>query len=1776
MTDTNKLKLSRRNTKGKLTRTLLMIHSLLDNDTDDLETLKGYVTRAEEQFHRVEERHAELIDSIEAESQFDEEEKWMTECEKEFVQVLIQARRLINRLSLHSSSNTDSTSTPSTHTASPGPSEPVSPGTSVPMSSQAPPTPSRALSQSTSAPSPKMAPMKFPTFSGDLKDYNRFKQLFLHCAGGLTEIECFYQLTEAMVNSRERSMIKGCISVERAWEVLDEYYGDQDKVVDSLLKELDDLKPYEYKGKVNLPAMRRFVQTLQTFETQAETVGLAGELNSRIMLSNIRHKLPEEHRIAFFKSVRDERTPDTLTGLVRWLYSQLLLLDKAKPAHTEAPTPYKNDKTSRSSNSVTYNPSPRQHGKGSRPEVPKCVLHQESNTHYLKTCNKFRGLDLKEKHDLMRKHSICNRCGHNNCGAGKPPYDLSSCQFVSPCSIRTCGSDAHFSAVCPVVYGSNVSSPSQPRDPPGQFNANARSSRQGPNPVNVTTATGTQLGGILPTVMGYLRIGNTRHLVRILLDGGSQATLVREGILPRMEHDRYQDHELTLVGGHTMSRRLRLIDCHIEDLEGKRTYPLTMIEIDKPCGNAPIIQADDLCQYDHLSDIEVSTAPSITIDVLLGVDNTHLMIWEEFIRGQRSDDPVAVRCPLGWFIQGGHSSSTSRLSNYVNVSAIGPIEEFIGLETMGLEPKRCRCSSDLLDRNATEIMQQSMSQLPDGAYEVALPWRKSPENIPDNYEYAVKRQKHLEKQFANKPEKWEVYCKQMRDQLKRGVSRQVTEEELRQDRAAGKKMWFLPHFAVTKDSSTTPVRVVYDGKARFQGHALNDYLMKGENANSDLFEVALRFREQEVGVIADISKMYQAIKIKPDDARFHRFIFRENPSHPMQVFELTTVTFGDKPSPTAAIITLRHVVHEHAPHDEGLKEVVSKQFYMDDLNESVPDLKQALELKSKLTEILGKGKFNLRKWQSNEQEVCDESEDTKSATILGTRWNLEKDTLSVKEVRPDKGIPTKRSILKQTASYYDVFGILSGILVRPKIFLQKLWQLNLDWDTPINPQGELCAVLDAINKDLEEATDVEIPRCLIPEKFKGVRPLPEVSLHGASDASEDAMGMGVWLRWSHPESTEAELSFVCARARLTPLKQSSMPRKELQAILLLSRLMCTIKDALRFNIAYCKIWTDSMTAISWLRGQSKSFRAFVAYRVGEITTRFDPIMDIAYVPSAQNASDLVSRGGTAAEMKRVIDGPDYLKLHPSLWPKTPENVPTDPKDTERKKFHTRNAKSFALSVSAVCKASPIIEASKFSSWPKLKMVTARVLSVRDLPKDKRLKQLTNQISQWPSRKLVREAELYWIRHAQRGINFQDPNIMKLDPFFDDETQVFRVGGRMDRAPVSYDVRHPYLLPKKSHISWLIVQDSHAHSLHGGHLRTATEVRKKYWIVGDTGISRRVVRACVICRRHRGKPVQQKMSDLPDFRVGRCSPPFQTTLVDYLGPVNVKLSRNTTTKGYGAVFTCAVTRAVHLTCVPDLSTDAFLQALERFVSIRGAPSMLISDNATCFRGADNTINKLNLKLDHDRVRERCLRYCAEWRFGPPGGPHHQGAVERIVQEVKKGMRHLVKADRLTFAEWETVFSQISGLINSRPITAKSSSPLDHPPLTPNHFLIGRGDLSCPQIPYDDFKGDLRKRREVCNAMVDGFWKRWMECIRTLSPRQKWHQSTENLEESDVVLIIGDNKARGSWKMAVVVKAYPGKDDLVRIVDVKNADGVIARKPVTKLILLMKKSERDDLE
>ena len=222
---------------GQLTRTLMTMDRLAKDDACDLEMLRKYITKAEQQFGKIEEKHSELIDAIEEQAEFEIEEEWMAECETEFVQVLLCTRRVIDCQSQSPLANQPFLlSLPTTPQPSPSSTvpnvQPVSTGTLPWVSSPAPLVPSPMMSTvpiqpvrtgtlpSVSSPAtltqspvcrpstsstPKMARMKFPMFSGDLKDYKRFKELFTHCSAGLTEIECFYQLTESMSNARERN-----------------------------------------------------------------------------------------------------------------------------------------------------------------------------------------------------------------------------------------------------------------------------------------------------------------------------------------------------------------------------------------------------------------------------------------------------------------------------------------------------------------------------------------------------------------------------------------------------------------------------------------------------------------------------------------------------------------------------------------------------------------------------------------------------------------------------------------------------------------------------------------------------------------------------------------------------------------------------------------------------------------------------------------------------------------------------------------------------------------------------------------------------------------------------------------------------------------------------------------------------------------------------------------------------------------------------------------------------------------------------------------------------------------------------------------------------------------------------------------------------------------------------------------------------------------------------------------------------------------------------------
>ncbi|PFX27139.1 hypothetical protein AWC38_SpisGene8168 [Stylophora pistillata] len=92
----------------------------------------------------------------------------------------------------------------------------------------------------------------------------------------------------------------------------------------------------------------------------------------------------------------------------------------------------------------------------------------------------------------------------------------------------------------------------------------------------------------------------------------------------------------------------------------------------------------------------------------------------------------------------------------------------------------------------------------------------------------------------------------------------------------------------------------------------------------------------------------------------------------------------------------------------------------------------------------------------------------------------------------------------------------------------------------------------------------------------------------------------------------------------------------------------------------------------------------------------------------------------------------------------------------------------------------------------------------------------------------------------------------------------------------------------------------------------------------------------------------RLTSLPQSRLQAFTPPFYNTRVDYFGPWSVK-ERRSTVKRYGYLFTCLVTRAVHLEIAPSLETDSFIMALRRMMARRGKPRNIYSDNGTNFVG-----------------------------------------------------------------------------------------------------------------------------------------------------------------------------------------------------------------------------------
>ena len=416
-------------------------------------------------------------------------------------------------------------------------------------------------------------------------------------------------------------------------------------------------------------------------------------------------------------------------------------------------------------------------------------------------------------------------------------------------------------------------------------------------------------------------------------------------------------------------------------------------------------------------------------------------------------------------------------------------------------------------------------------------------------------------------------------------------------------------------------------------------------------------------------------------------------------------------------------------------------------------------------------------------------------------------------------------------------------------------------------------------------------------------------------------------------------------------------------------------------------------------------------------------------------------------------------------------------------------------------------------------------------------------------------------------------LLPLSPILDSEN-LLRVGGRQQQAKISYSRMHPVILHAKHPITRLIIMSEHKHLLHGGPILVMSSLSRKFHIFSARQTIRSIVRQCTVCRRWSIKPNPPLFGQLPVERLTP-GPIFDNCGLDYAGPLHIKyghVRKPTIVKAYVCAFVSLTVKSVHLELVTDLTTDAFLACLRRFVARRGCPSLLWSDHGSNFIGASRELKEMFTFLRKQVTQKVISEFCSvkriQWRFIPEHSPHFGGIWEAAVKSFKMHLKRVIGDVWLTYEEANTVLTQIESCLNSHPLVYIDSLDDDSVEvLTPGHYLIGQPLTALPDPTVSFQKVSLLKRWHLCQYLVRHFWKRWsLEYLSTLRKIYKWQHPTKNLSVGDVVLLIEEEVMPSKWPLARVIKIYPGNDGIVRVADVRTSRGSY-RRPVHKLAPLL---------
>ncbi|XP_038062679.1 uncharacterized protein LOC119733173 [Patiria miniata] len=1439
----------------------------------------------------------------------------------------------------------------------------------------------------------------------------------------------------------------------------------------------------------------------------------------------------------------------------------------------------------------------------SRPQrgnyVPKCRCCSQSHT--LKECREFQQRSYDDRLKFVRSNKLCDNCF-------RPGHMAKGCMLKSTCEVSSC-TWRHHTLLHPPHRddrgskgeGANYPSSSSASGA-GDKNQSHTTSKPESRQHGSVNATAASMNRVCLRVVPVRVQGKDKEFQTwALLDGGSDTSLCDRRLLDQLGLQGIERNiTLATVNDEHSEKTGVEVSLTVKDLEGRQSVDLPKVwTVDKlPITDRSFPREEDVSKWPHLQGISFPMISERRVMLLIGGDTPEVFWVLEERRGKRKE-PYAVRSLLGWTLLGPTATNEKQFSFNVNHVLL---EDDLLLRTVekfwetdfGGKMADGEVADSVEDKRARTIMTETVTKV-DGHYQVGLPWRYQSRCLPDNRPLAESRLQSLKRRFQRDPSLYEKYKKTLDVYFMKGYAREIsssspqgvrpettTDEQLAkgvETAITGQTVWYLPHHPVLHPQKPGKLRVVYDCAAKYKGVSLNDQLLQGPDFANNLVGVLTRFREEPVALVADVEAMFHQVKVPDNDSDALRFLWWPNGDYSKEPTDhkMLVHLFGATSSPSCAGFCLRKTAEDNRENfDKETVTTVLENFYVDDCLVSTKTESEAIRLASQLIQLLAKGGFRLTKWVCNSRDVLVTipAEERAPSVVkldfdhlpvertLGVRWDVEADKFGFEAAVKCKPA-TRRGILSTVSSLYDPLGFLAPFILPVKILLQDLCRQGRGWDEKV----EECEMMRWKRwlDDLPRLTCVTIDRCLQPREFSDI---VAFQLHHFSDASERGYAAVSYLRVVDVHG-KIHCAFVMGKARLCPVKQVTIPRLELSAAVLAVRLNQLIQREIRLPIMETVYWTDSTSVLQYIQNESRRFHTFVANRVSRIQSGSDP-SQWRYVDTASNPADDGSRGLTADAMiknQRWLNGPDFLLKEVQHWPLPPVVIKGPYPDVLPDTLQSDpEVKKVVQSYSIVEKDCVQEFLSRYSSWSQMKRGVAWLLRYRDYlyarAKGRRdasefccrrlslseLQRAEREVVKYTQRQSFRKEIAVLEAHADITTkkSKKGPNALhKLSPILVDG--ILRVGGRLENAPIQHDIKHPIILPSDHQVTRLLIEHHHLKVGHSGAGMTWTSLRERFWILKGGSTVRRVIGKCFRCKKRNAPLCQQLMGELPADRVTPEKPPFTYVGVDYFGPLYVKQGRSHV-KRYGCVFTCLTMRAIHIEIAHSLDTDAFINALRRFISRRGTPEKIRSDNGTNFTGGERELRESIASLNEQKIGDYLHQRGIEWQFNPPTASHMGGVWERMIRSIRKILKNLLQEQVVCDEVLLTVMAEVEAILNARPLTQLSLDPRDDEPLTPNHLLLMRPSFNAPPGVFVKEDGYGRRRWRQAQFLADQFWRRWKrEYLPLLQQRQKWTQPRRDLEVNDLVLVAADNEPRGQWPLGRVMQVYPDKEGRVRQVE-----------------------------